>query len=137
MPVSHGIEHGANWIQPWPLREVVDPATQQKVLADFSIRKTWTSYGKQPTQYFGLYSDYGFMGAWYADEGINRLRISDSGNDPGMKIYCAPGMTMCEPWGGTTVVFEDPGGFVEGFAPCGMTHAYYLVSGLGPALSRR
>ena len=129
MPVSHGIEHSALWIQPWPKREVVDPTSQQKVMADFSIRKTWTAYGRQPTQYFGLWSDYGFMGAWYPDERINRLRIHDPVKDPGMKTYCAGG--ILEPWGGTTVVFEDPGGFVEGFVPCELAHVYCLVAGIG------
>jgi tetratricopeptide (TPR) repeat protein len=131
LPVSHGIEHSANWILPWPIREVTDPVSQQKAMADLSIRKTWTSYGRQPTQYFGFWSDHGFMGAWYPDEGINRLRISNPANDPGMKVYCAPGMTICEPWGGTTVVFEDPGGFIDGFVPCEMTHVYYMAAGIG------
>lgn len=34
MPVSHGVEHSANWILPWPKREVVNPTTGEKVMAD-------------------------------------------------------------------------------------------------------
>jgi hypothetical protein len=124
MPVSHRIEHSALRILPWPRCEVTDPTSGQKVLADCSIRKTYTAGAP-----FGLWSDYGFMGTWNPDDRINRLRIDDPVKDPGMKCYIAG--EICEPWGGTTVVFEDPGGFVEGFVPCELRSAHYMVAGLG------
>ena len=131
MPASHGIEHAALWIQPWPRRAVTDPATGKDKTVDFEVLGNWVAYGRQPTQYFGLWSRYGFAGLWYPREDINRVRIHDPKTDPGMKFYCGRGAGTMELWGGTTVVFENNGHLVDGYAPTELTKCFYLVKGIG------
>lgn len=131
MPASHGIEHAALWIKPWPRRVVTDPATGKDKTVDFEVLGNWVAYGRQPTQYFGLWARYGFAGLWYPEEGINRVRINDPKTDPGMKFYCARGAGTMELWGGTTVVFENNGHLVDGYTPTELTKCFYLVKGIG------
>lgn len=124
MPCSHGVEHSANWIKPWPSWDF-----EGKTL-DFRDARSW---GKgRPTQYFALYPAFGFTGAWYPAEGINRLRIGDPARDPGMKTYYAGG-EYYELWGGSTGIFEDPGELLDGFVPIDYTKRFYLTTGIGMA----
>ena len=128
MPVSHGVEHSALWIKSWP-RWTLEAADGQSREIDVSLWKNWRQPGvKLPTQYFGLYSRYGFSGAWYPGEGVNRLRINHPLDNPGMKVYCGGAFEL---WGGTTVVFEDPGRFIDGYVPTEQTQVFYIASRIG------
>jgi tetratricopeptide (TPR) repeat protein len=123
MPVSHGVEHAALWIKPWPRWECDDK------LVDFSLWRNWKQPVRTPTQYFGLWCEYGFFSAYYAGDDLNRVRINDRMGDPGMKVYAAGAFEL---WGGTTPIFEDPGQFVEGFEPTELTKTFYAARGIGP-----
>lgn len=122
MPVSHGVEHDANWIKAWPEWKYAGELT------DFSDARSWGQ--GRPTQYFGLYPVHGFAGAWYPNETVNRLRIGNPRIDPGMKVYFSRG-NLFELWGGTTSIFEDPGHFLPGFVPIDYTKYFYLTTGIG------
>jgi tetratricopeptide (TPR) repeat protein len=127
MPAAYGIEHNALWIKSWPRWAEADPATGATTEVDASLRANWRR--GRPTQYFGLWPKHGFAGACYPFEQVNRLRISDPQRDPGMKFYCS-GDTF-ELWGGTTVVFESPGGLLDGYVPTEFRKWFYAVRGIG------
>ncbi len=125
-PARYGVEHSANWIKPWPHWEF------EGRMLDVSKAGDWGE--GRPTQYFALYPAFGFSGACYPDQDLNRLRINDPEVDPGIKVYMSRGGRTFELWGGTTTVFEDPGHLLPGYVPVEYTKHFYAASGIGPAV---
>jgi len=130
MPASHGVEHSADWILAWPVREVKWP-DGSRTTRDFQRVENWISEQgiRFPTQYFALKQVWPFSGIYRGKDDLNLLRIHDPVHDPGVKLYYA--RNFFELWGGTTPIFEDPGHFKPGFVSTEFQKSFYLVQGIG------
>ncbi len=98
--------------------------------ADHCVSDHWVVDGDPDNAHasdFGLFPQYPFAGLWYASEGVNRLRICDPEEAPGLKLYDGIPSSYYEIWGSTNAVFEVPEGFVDAYEPLQMTHAYYVT----------
>ncbi len=128
MPASHGVEHSANWIKPWPRWEVtLKDGTKQ--MRDFTLARNWKLAGvRLPTQYFALNQIWPFSGVYHEKTDINRIRIHQPPLYPGVKMYYGGAFEL---WGGTTPIFEDPGHFLDGYTPIDYEQAFYIASGIG------
>jgi hypothetical protein len=132
LPVANVTEHMALWLRDWPIWQTVDSVTDRRVRIDLSRRDQWAEHpGIAPTTVFAVQPIYGFAGAWYPQQGINRLRIVDPHVAPGAKIACY-GLGQVELWAGTTPIVEHPGELLGPYQPVVLSQAYYLTSEIGP-----
>lgn len=98
-------------------------------LADYWVVDGDPSGGRDSD--FGLFPQHPFAGMWYASDEVNRLRISDPEQAPGLKLYEGLSSAYYEIWGSTNGVFEIPEGFVDAYEPLQLTHKYYVTRGIG------
>lgn len=101
--------------------------------ADHCLRDYWVVDGNPTNSHasdFGLFPRYPFSGMWYADEEVNRLRISDPETAPGLKLYDQLWQEYYEIWGSTNTIFEGPEDFVREYEPLELTQCNYVTRGL-------
>lgn len=102
---------------------------------DHECKRVWAANGRitgtSPSN-FALDTKMPFSGAWYGDEGVNRLRITDPDEAPGCKVF-EMGYGYFEIWGSTNVLFEAPEYFVEAYEPIEITQRFYITRGIGKA----
>jgi hypothetical protein len=101
--------------------------------ADHCLTDYWVVNGNPTNSHlsdFGLFPDYPFSGMWYADEEVNRVRVSDPETAPGMKLYDQLWQQYYEIWGSTNSIFEVPEGFVREYEPVELTQCHYVTRGI-------
>ncbi len=83
--------------------------------------------------HFALYTPYGFSGAYYPKENVNRLRIHTPDRDkgPALKLYSAYWPDFVELWGGQGIVFEAPSPSRPGYVPVDFQHWFWMAQGIG------
>jgi len=98
----------------------------------------WTENGPAKhanwnVSHFALFTPYGFSGAFYPKENINRLRIHTPDRDkgPGLKLYSAYWPDFVELWGGQGIVFEAPSPSRPGYVPVDFQHWFWIAQGIG------
>lgn len=95
----------------------------------------WSNLSNWGVSDFAIDAPYGFVGVYYHDQNLNRLKIQDTrpGHGPSAKLYTDPGADFCEHWGGEGWVFEYPGELIAGWRPNGFTHRFWNARGIGQA----
>lgn len=82
---------------------------------------------------FAIGLKYPFAGMFYPeDDSVNRLRIVDPKEAPGLKYYQQAGLRFVEFWTGTNQVFEIPEKFANGFDGTGFEVSYFMTPSMGP-----
>lgn len=94
---------------------------------------------------FAWEAPFGFVGAWYPDPRINRMRLTDIAHAPGIKWWASPFRPTgrgthqggvyhgLELWGGTDTIFEGIEHWLDPGEEYSFTHTFLLVRGIGKA----
>lgn len=93
----------------------------------------WSALDNWEVSHFAIDVAAPFVGAWYPNEHISRLRIDQDGERIAAKLYTAYWATMVEQWGGIGDVFEHPGLLQPGHQPVQFEQAFWIAQNLsGP-----
>ena len=151
MHTEKGVIHGKQY--PFPGRQSTEIVLPAAYVSDHGARKFRYWPGSETgidriasphNSIFAWYAPFGFCGLWYPEVKVNRLRLTDTLNAPGTKLYFRGYSDKFDPkspqsniynsmelWGGSCNLFEGTEEWIGPGEVYEFTHTFMLTDGIG------